>query len=169
MARSSELLPQPLAPVISSEPPSGTRKDSFSTNTRSLPGACTVRSCRFNSLPSSRAMPAVGGSASSTAAIACSRSMPATKRDRLSKLSMMSDTAPSTAAKAPPACTACPTSRRPDSTSLASTTAGTSRLTWLKPRWNRFRPNCARIRRRVLSSVARSRCCSWWRSCSSPP
>ncbi len=66
-----------------------------------------------------------------------SRPMPATKRLRFSKLSTISDTEASTAANAPPACMARPTSMSPESTASARMMLGMTRVSWLKARWKR--------------------------------
>ena len=68
--------------------------------------------------------------------------MPATKRLRLSKLSTMTPTAPSTAVNAPAACIARPTSSSPDSTPLGQDDAGSTSVSWLKVRWNRLSERC---------------------------
>jgi len=69
---------------------------------------------------------------------------------RLSKLSTMTPTAPSTAVKAPAACTACPTSSSPDKTRSASITPGSTKVSWLKVRWNKFSVRCFLIKRAKL-------------------
>ena len=78
---------------------------------------------------------------------ACRRPMPATKRLRLSKLSTMTPTAPSTALNAPAACVARPTSSSPDSTPPARITYGSTTVNWLNVRWKKFSVRCFLIRR----------------------
>ena len=125
MARSSELLPQPLGPVMRSASPGAMRSDKFCINMRRKSGVYRVSPSMAKVSPArlpivgegsvfvTAATPSTaGGSAqgvgaagvlSTTCESACSRSIPATKRLKLSKLSTMSETAASTAVKAPAA------------------------------------------------------------------
>ena len=92
-----------------------------------------LKTCVYGPVPVTVAGP------SSTRARVSRRSTPAVKRDKLSKFSTISEMALSTAAKAPAACTARPTSSSPDSTGPARITLGTTTVSWLNPRWNRLR------------------------------
>ncbi|WP_284409694.1 hypothetical protein [Acidovorax sp. SUPP3334] len=53
-------------------------------------------------------------------------------------MSTISETAASTAANAPAAWMARPTSMSPDGTASARMTAGITTVSWLKARWNRW-------------------------------
>ena len=188
IARSSELLPQPLGPVLSRASPAARVRERSCTSRRPNCGVCSVSPSRARVSPSrvmiwapswgaGTASSLVGGSAqgvgaagvlSTTCDRACRRSIPATKRLRLSKLSTISDTAASTAAKAPAAWMARPTSSSPLSTSLARMMAGSTSVSWLNPRWYRLSERCFLISLAKLLNTASNRWLSWARSWGSP-
>ncbi|MNV17305.1 hypothetical protein D3C71_1080890 [compost metagenome] len=94
--------------------------------------------------------------------------MPATNRLRLSKLSTMSEMAPSTAANAPAAWMARPTSSSPDSTALARRMLGRIKVSWLKERWYRLSESCFLMSRAKLVNAASNRWSICTRSWGSP-
>ncbi|MCY1508299.1 hypothetical protein D9M68_426020 [compost metagenome] len=129
MARISELLPPPLAPTISSPSPGSADTVRSRTSVRSRLGVRSVtcssdrrESCTASIVGAGPA--ALAGVAASVPAKVSSRSSPATKRARSSKLSTITVSAFSTAANAPAAWIARPTSISPDSTCEATMALG---------------------------------------------
>ena len=88
------------------------------------------------------------GVLSTTCDRACRRSIPATKRLRLSKLSTISDTAASTAAKRR-RLDGAPHLQLATGTSLARMMAGSTSVSWLNPRWYRLSERCFLINGKV--------------------
>ena len=138
IARSSELLPQPLGPSISRPWPSLIVSDRSRISRCSRCGVITATCSSAKSRPGSVSMrlslrPPPASSRSSARLNSCSRFTPAPKRLRLSKCCTISVSAPSMAEKAPAAWIARPTSISPDSTWSAMMMLGSAIVRKLWP------------------------------------